>query len=123
MIPARWSPHCAARRPSTSRPLSTPSRHTRNTYLLGLLQEVGSDPRGYLARTEEENLEVLYAVVLLAHFREPAAHDLVLRLARLPGEDFERLLGHFITDDFDGVLLTTSDGQLLGIRALLLERR
>ncbi len=91
-------------------------------YLLEILRAALADPEGYLAELGE-NFDPLYAVALLAHLRESAAHDLLIELCRLPTEQFERLIGGFITEGMERALFATCDGRTDRIRELLLDPR
>jgi hypothetical protein len=88
-------------------------------YLLALLSEMAADPEGYLSRVGADDFDPLYTVVLLAHFREARSHDDLVRIARLPPETFERLIGGFAAEGFDEVLLATAGDRTAGLHALL----
>lgn len=94
--------------------------HPRETtpHLLAILRAVLDDPRGYLDPTDAD-FGLLYAIVLLAHLREPLAHELLVRIARLPGEVLDSLLGDFLTEELGNVLLLTCGGRTEGLRAVL----
>lgn len=87
-------------------------------YLLTILREVIEDPDSYLEQMGDD-IDILYALVLLAHFREPAAHELLVRIARLPGDVLEELLGDFLTEGLGQVLLLTCAGKTDGLRTIL----
>jgi hypothetical protein len=97
--------------------------HPRQTvpHLLAILREVLQDPRGYLERAGAD-FGVIYAIVLLAHLREPLAHELIVRIARLPDDVLDPLLGDFLTEEMGNVLLLTCGGQTEGLRAILQDR-
>lgn len=61
----------------------------------------------------------LYAMCLLAQFREVRAYPLVVRLGRLPGELLDSLCGDFITEDFSSVLVSVCGGEVAGIQSLI----
>jgi len=92
-------------------------REETTPYLLAILEAVLADPPGYLAQLGSD-FDPLYVVALLAHLREPSAHELLLRLCRLPELQFEDLLGDFITEGMDRALFATCDGRTEGLRAL-----
>ncbi|WP_228486372.1 DUF1186 domain-containing protein [Paludibaculum fermentans] len=61
----------------------------------------------------------LYAMFLLAQFREPRAYPLLVRFASLPGELLDSLCGDFITENLGNVLASVCDGDLQGIQSLI----
>jgi len=61
----------------------------------------------------------LYAMFLLAQFRETRAYPLVVRFASLPGELLDSLCGDFITEDLGQVLASVSGGELQGIQSVI----
>jgi hypothetical protein len=61
----------------------------------------------------------LYAMFLLAQFRETRAYPLVLRLASLPGDLLDSLCGDFITEDLGRVLASVCGGDVAGIQSLI----
>lgn len=86
--------------------------------LIGILESVSTDPARF---ADDENFfGHLYAVMLLGHFRETAAHRLVLDLMALPGDLPDRLFTDLITEDMPMVLLNTCGGRFDGIKELAL---
>jgi hypothetical protein len=61
----------------------------------------------------------LYAMFLLAQFREVRAYPLVVRFASLPGDDLDALCSDFITEDLGRVLASVCGGELGGIQSLI----
>jgi len=61
----------------------------------------------------------LYAMFLLAQFRETRAYPLVVRFASLPGDLLDSLCGDFITQDLGQVLASVCGGELEGIQSLI----
>jgi len=61
----------------------------------------------------------LYAMFLLAQFRETRAYPLVVRFASLPGNLLDSLCGDFITEDLGQVLASVCGGELAGIQSLI----
>jgi hypothetical protein len=61
----------------------------------------------------------LYAMFLLAQFREARAYPLVVRFASLPGELLDSLCGDFLTEDLGRILASVCGGQLAGIQSLI----
>jgi hypothetical protein len=61
----------------------------------------------------------LYAMFLLAQFRETRAYPLVVRFASLPGDLLDSLCGDFITEDLGQILASVCGGELAGIQSLI----
>jgi hypothetical protein len=61
----------------------------------------------------------LYAMFLLAQFRETGAYPLVVRFASLPGDLLDSLCGDFITEDLGQILASVCGGELAGIHSLI----
>lgn len=61
----------------------------------------------------------LYAMLLLAQFREIRAYPLVVRFALLPGDLLDSLCGDFITEDLGRVLASVCGGDLNGIQSVI----
>ena len=61
----------------------------------------------------------LYAMVLLAQFRETRAYPLIVRFASLPAEILEDLCSDFVTEDLPAALASVSGGDLKGIQSLI----
>ena len=61
----------------------------------------------------------LYAMFLLAQFRETRAYPLVVRFALLPEDIQYSLCGDFITESLGQVLASVCGGDLAGIQSLI----
>ena len=61
----------------------------------------------------------LYAMFLLAQFRETRAYPFVVRFASLPGDLLDSLCGDFITEDLGAVLASVCGGELAAIQSLI----
>jgi hypothetical protein len=68
---------------------------------------------------EGDYMAHLYAMFLLAQFRETRAYPLVVRFASLPGDLLDSLCGDFITEDLGQVLASVCGGELAGIKSLI----
>jgi len=68
---------------------------------------------------EGDYMAHLYAMFLLAQFRETRAYPLVVRFASLPGDLLDSLCGDFITEDLGQVLASVCGGDLAGIQTLI----
>ena len=68
---------------------------------------------------EGDYMAHLYAMFLLAQFREVRAYPLVVRFALLPGDLLDSLCGDFITEDLGRVLASVCGGELDGIQSII----
>ncbi|HKK14372.1 MAG TPA: DUF1186 domain-containing protein [Gammaproteobacteria bacterium] len=87
--------------------------------LLEWLQFIADSPWEWM---DEAGPGALYAIALVAHFRESAAHEPLLRIAALPGITLEALIGDGLTELLPAALWRTSGGQDQGLRALIENR-
>jgi hypothetical protein len=85
--------------------------------LLRVLED-SIDRAAELAKSEAYMAD-LYAMFLLAQFREVRAYPLVVRFAALPGHILDDLWGEFLTEDLGRVLASVCGGELAGIQALI----
>jgi aryl carrier-like protein len=76
-------------------------------HLLKILERVADDPDGAL---DQEDSAYLYALYLLAQFRETRAYPLVVRIASLPPETVDELLGDTITEGLPKILASVCGG-------------
>lgn len=67
---------------------------------------------------EHDSMAHLYAMFLLAQFRESRAYPLLMRFCLLDGELLYSLCGDFITESLGRVLASVSDGELGGIQSI-----
>jgi hypothetical protein len=87
--------------------------------LLRILEEI-ADPEGARRRAAESDyMAHLYAMYLLAQFRETRAHPLMLKIAHLPGDLLDDILGGFVTEGFGNALASTCGGDISGIQSLI----
>jgi len=91
-------------------------------------EEIAPELLRILGETTERAAEIdaegdymahLYAMFLLAQFREVLAYPLVVKFASLPGELPHSLCGDFITEDLGRVLASVCGGDLAGIQSLI----
>jgi Protein of unknown function (DUF1186) len=61
----------------------------------------------------------MYAMFLLAQFREVRAYPLIVRFASLPSKVVDSLAGDFITNGLGSVLASVCSGELAGIKSLI----
>lgn len=94
-------------------------REELTPHLLKILKEMGENP--LVCAMEMRNAHV-YAALLLSHFGEPAAHALFLRAFNLPEELLVDLWGDMTTETLPTLLYRTCDGNLEGIKQLIVNR-
>ena len=70
-----------------------------------------SEADGYMAH--------IYAMFLLAQFREPRAHPYLIHFAALPSKVIHALMGETLTEDFGRILASVSGGDTQGIHAII----
>ena len=76
-------------------------------HLLKILERVADDPDEAI---DQEDSAYLYALYLLAQFRETRAYPLVVRIASLPPETVDELLGDTITEGLPKILASVCGG-------------
>jgi hypothetical protein len=86
--------------------------------LLRLLEDT-IDRAAELVASDSGSMAHIYAMFLLAQFRETRAYPLVLRLASLPGDLPDSLCGDFITEDLGRVLASVCGGDPAAIQSLI----
>lgn len=94
-------------------------REELTPHLLKILKEMGDNP---LVWTIEMRNAHVYAALLLSHFGEPAAHALLLRAFTIPEEMLVDLWGDMTTETLPTLLYRTCDGNLEGIKELIVNR-
>jgi len=85
--------------------------------LLRILEETVD--RAAQIDAEGDYMAHLYAMFLLAQFRETRAYPLVVRFALLPEDIQYSLCGDFITESLGQVLASVCGGDLAGIQSLI----
>jgi len=86
---------------------ATPQKDEITPHLLKILERVADDLDGAL---DQEDSAYLYALYLLAQFRETRAYPLVVRIASLPPETVDELLGDTITEGLPKILASVCGG-------------
>ncbi len=79
-------------------------------HLLKVLEEIADDPSIMLE--EPDFMLPLYALYLLAFFKEPKAYPLIVKLFTTQDEDFIDAFGDFVTEDLCRVLASTYSGDI-----------
>ena len=95
-------------------------REQLTPHLIAILEDVAENPYRYLL--EDRNGHT-YAVSLLAHFQEPAAHLPIIRAFSIPGEHLEPLWGDMSTETLPTLLHRTCNGSVEQIKQLIANRQ
>jgi hypothetical protein len=86
-------------------------------HLIRVLEEVAEAPVAVVE--DDDRYSHIYAMVLLTHFREPRAHEAIVRIHRLPEDLLDPLFGDGITENFASALYATSSGSMARVRELI----
>jgi hypothetical protein len=89
--------------------------------LLGILEDVARDPEPFAFG--EGRFIHIYAMYLLAQFRETRAYPLLVQIFSAPGEMTFYLAGDLVTQDLGRILASVSDGDVGGITSLVENER
>lgn len=89
-------------------------------HLIDLLENILADPQKYL---DEEHDAHPYALVLLAHWREQKAHEVIVKLFSLPGNLTDELFGDMKTETLPAILFLTCGETIDKIRELVLNKK
>ncbi len=84
-------------------------------HLLKILEKVADDPDDIL---DQDNFSFLYAIFLLAQFRETRTYPLIVRIASLPPMTVGDLLGDTITEGLPRILASVCGGDTSLIKQL-----
>jgi hypothetical protein len=85
--------------------------------LLAVLEEVAKDPTPFL---DDQNRNIhIYAMYLLAQFRESRAYPLLVKIFSAPGEAPFDLAASVVTQDLTSILASVSDGDPGGMMELV----
>jgi len=85
-------------------------------FLIEILEKVLANPDTYI---ENDDLyDHIYSFMLLGHFKESKAHNLIIDLFSLPGEIPHDLFGDLTTSDLPIILLRTSGGSIERIKSM-----
>ncbi len=90
-------------------------------YLISVLESVLQNPDKY-SDHDSNYFGHIYAFMLLGHFSEPKAHDVIVNLFSLPGNLPSDLFGDSVTGDLPIVLLRTCGGKTDRIKELILNK-
>jgi hypothetical protein len=84
---------------------------------LEILEDIDRNPEPWLA--EDGRMIHIYALYLLALFRESRAYPLLVRIFSRPGEFPFELAGDVVTEDLGRILASVSGGEVGGMAALI----
>lgn len=85
--------------------------------MLQILEHVAENPSAYA--TDGDYFGHLFAIFLLAKFRESRAYPLLLRIVSLPGETVFELLGDVVTENLGAILASVSGDDDAGLKTLI----
>jgi len=85
--------------------------------LLRVLESVAADPANWAERTD--NMLPVFAIFLLAQFREKSASPLLLKILSTPGEVPFDLFGDTITEGLSQILASVYDGDAAPLHGLV----
>ena len=89
-------------------------------HLIEILENALADPDPYI---QNENLyDHIYAWMLLGHFREPKAHNVIIDLFSLPDKIPHELFGDLATSELPTILLRTCPGSIERIKSMALNK-
>ena len=84
--------------------------------LIEILDKVLADPDAYIEN--DERYDHIYSLMLLGHFRESKAHDVIVDLFSLPNKFPDELFGDLTTTDLPIILLHTCGGSIKRIKSM-----
>lgn len=87
-------------------------------HLIAVLESVLIDPEKYC--TDENLYDHIYSVMLLGHFKETRAHQVIVDIFSLPGDLPYRMFGDITTQHLPVILLNTCGGSVELIKSLIL---
>ena len=85
--------------------------------LLKVLEAVARDPHSFAG--DPKRMIHIYAMYLLAQFRESRAYPLLVQIFSAPGELPMDLAGDVVTEDLGSILASVSDGNITGMTSLV----
>ncbi|MBN2389131.1 MAG: DUF1186 domain-containing protein [Anaerolineae bacterium] len=87
-------------------------------HLLRVLEETRQDELERMF-AEANYMLPLYALYLLAQFRETRAYPLIVDIFAIPGEDVHDVFGDLVTEDLNRILASVSGGDVTGLHRLI----
>src|ERR1035437_8639802 len=85
--------------------------------LLNVLRDVANNPEPYAS--DPNSMILIYAIYLLAQFRESRAYPLLVQILSLSGEMPFDLLGDTVTEGLGRILACVSDVDISGMTSLI----
>ena len=85
-------------------------------HLIEILNNVLADPDKYIEN--DDQYDHIYSLMLLGHFREPKAHNVIIDLFSLPDNIPYELFGDLTTSDLPTILIRTCGGSLELIKSM-----
>lgn len=85
--------------------------------LLEILADIDRNPEPWLA--DQDRMVHIYAMYLLAQFRETRAYPLLVKIFSRPGRFAFDLAGHVTTQDLSRILCSVSGGDTAGMKELI----
>jgi hypothetical protein len=89
--------------------------------LLEVLAAAARDPQAFA--TDQDRMIHIYAMFLLAQFREKRAYPLLVQIFSTPGDTAFDLAGDVVTENLGSILASVSDGDTGGMIALVENER
>ena len=87
-------------------------------HLIAILENLLANPQRYV---EDHSLyDHIYAIMLLGHFKEPRAHQVIIDIFSLPEDLPDQLFGDICTTDLPVILLNICNGSVENIKSLIL---
>ncbi|MCF6777616.1 DUF1186 family protein [Thiotrichales bacterium 19X7-9] len=80
-------------------------------YLIEILEDVYAHPYKYLDDPAGYQ-NYMYAIMLLAYFKESKAHDILLKILSMPGINLGDLFGDTLTEDMPAILVATCNNHI-----------
>ncbi len=85
-------------------------------FLIEILENVLTDPDKYIEN--DDRYDHIYSLMLLGHFRESKAHNVIIDLFSLPDDIPHELFGDLTTSDLPTILMRTCGGSIERIKSM-----
>jgi hypothetical protein len=89
-------------------------------HLIKILESVLSDPEKYIEN--KKLIDHVYSIMLLGHFRESKAHNVIVDLFSLPDDMSYKLYGDLLSGDLPVILVRTCDRHIDLIKSMVLNK-
>ncbi len=92
--------------------------------LLKTLQDLAQDPQQYIPKNNPGYMQHLYAMFLLAQFKEQAAYPLLINLLKLPAQyhepgEPEEIMADVLCYEMDRILASVFDGNIEPLKEMI----